>query len=425
MEAKIVKGFRDALPREEYVRGQVISRLMNTFYLQGYQPIDTPVLEYAQTLLGKSGGETEKQIFRFQDGGQRDVAMRFDLTVPFARYMAMHREELGLPFKRYHIAKVWRGEKPQRGRFREFYQCDFDLVGSSNKISDLDVLLTVHRTLTALGNFDFTVEISHRDLLISYFHHLNIEKYTADILRSVDKVDKLGWEVILEDLLNFLTLEQINDIRNFTIKEETTLDTLNKLEKFLGKDNKTLVYLRWIFEQLEILELSKIVQLNPKITRGLDYYTGMVFETFLNEDRSLGSVCSGGRYDELLSLYSLKSSISGVGGSIGLDRLLSMKNVERALSIKNLLSVLIYYQGNYMLAYELLIKLQSMGIVSEIYPDEKKVESQTKYALRKGIRLGIFLEDNTYTLRDLQNKESVKELSEERLFQLLKDTYFV
>ncbi|NIZ46893.1 histidine--tRNA ligase [Entomospira nematocerorum] len=423
IDPRVVKGFRDTLPHDEYLRSQVIQKLAGAFYLQGYQPIDTPILEYTETLLGKSGGETEKQIFRFRDAGERDVAMRFDLTVPMARYIAMHKEELGLPFKRYHIAKVWRGEKPQRGRFREFYQCDFDLVGSSSPASDLDILLTAYESLQTLGITEFTIEVNHRGILREYLEKIGAVEHTVFILRTIDKIDKVGQELVKSELAQVLSDGIVNQLYEFLFPEKEVESLLEHMTSVLGLDSPSILHMKLIFNAVKNLDLSHAFQFNPKITRGLDYYTGMVFETFLSGDRMLGSICSGGRYDNLLSLYG-KESISGVGGSIGLDRLLTSEKCLQLLNITTPPKVFIYHNTDgYTQAYSLIKALQRIGIVVEMYPDAKKIDNQTKYAIRRGFSQAIFIEGNGYTLRDMTKKESVKDLSLEMVVSRLQEQY--
>ncbi|NIZ18613.1 histidine--tRNA ligase [Entomospira culicis] len=421
IEPRIVKGFRDALPQEEHLRRQIMEKLADAFALQGYEAIDTPTLEYTETLLGKSGGETEKQIFRFKDAGERDVAMRFDLTVPLARYVTMHRDELALPFKRYHIAKVWRGEKPQRGRFREFYQCDFDIVGSDDAMADLDILMTAQTALVLLGVPAFVIEVNHRGILLGYLEQLGIAQHNTEILRSLDKVDKLGWQVVETELLPLISAEMIAKLKDFITPASDAWATIAKLRNLMG-DHASLLVLENLFRQFKALDVAHFFTVNPKITRGLDYYTGMVFETFLLDDRALGSICSGGRYDNLMALYS-KNPMSGVGGSIGLDRLLSAENILSQLNISERLRMMIYAPVDLAKVGALMRMLRDLGVVVEIYPGQKKVDQQTKYALRKGARLGIFVEGEGYTLRKFVERESLKDLSLEALIAHLKEHY--
>ena len=215
VEPKILKGFRDSLPETETVKKQIIRKLEETFTRFGFDPVDTPALEYASVLLGKGSGETDKQIYRFRDNGGRDVALRFDLTVPFARLIAAHRSELPMPFRRYHIAKVWRGENTQKGRYREFTQCDFDIVGSDSPLNDLDILLLMNESFRVLGIDGVTFHISHRGIFNDFLKKEGIETASADILRTVDKIGKIGEEEVRRLLTELLTAEKAEKIIDF------------------------------------------------------------------------------------------------------------------------------------------------------------------------------------------------------------------
>mgnify|MGYP002521829072 FL=1 len=321
----ILKGFRDSLPNEEIPKKKIIRVLEDGFSSYGFVPIDTPVLEYTSVLLGKGGGETDKQVFHFEDNGGREVAMRFDLTVPFARFLAMHSSELALPFKRYHINKVWRGEKPQKGRYREFIQCDFDIVGVDNAESDLEILSMMHNSFKLLKIDDYTFHLSHRGLFNTFLEKQDLLDRSVDILRAVDKLRKIGKEEVLKQLceitkdedkagkiIEYITAGEGNDF-------ETTLSKLTDLACGACPGSERL----WeIYALLKEMEIADKFTLDPSITRGLDYYTGIVYETFLDKLPNLGSVCSGGRYNNLASLYT-KENLPGVGSSIGLDRLLA------------------------------------------------------------------------------------------------------
>ena len=321
----VLKGFRDSLPKDEIPKKRIIRKLEDVFSSFGFVPIDTPVLEYTEVLLGKGGGETDKQIFRFKDNGGRDVAMRFDLTVPFARFMASHHDEVGVPFRRYHISKVWRGENPQKGRYREFIQCDFDIVGADNALSDTEILSLMHTSFMALGIEHYTFHISHRGLFSLFLSKLGLEEKSIDVLRTVDKLRKIGEDEIrklltditgssdkAESILSYITA---GDGRSF-------METLEELERLSGGESEASKRMREIYSMLSALGIEKSFVFDPSITRGLDYYTGIVYETFLDELPSIGSVCSGGRYNDLASLY-MKEKTPGVGSSIGLDRLLA------------------------------------------------------------------------------------------------------
>lgn len=404
---RLVKGFRDILPQQAAQREYAMRILQDVFHLFGYQPIDTPTLEYADVLLSKSAGETEKQIFRFQDAGGRDVAMRFDLTVPFARFLAMHRHELGLPFRRYHIGKAWRGENPQRGRYREFYQCDFDMVGSTGVQADLDILLVAQASLSALGVQNFKIRINHRQLLRDLLTHWNLQSDYLAVLSVLDKIHKVGKEKTLADL-NSLTPQYAEKIWEFIQPRKDNKESLQYMQSFfekLGLQTTAPEHTRQIFEQLEILGLGNYYLFDPCITRGLDYYTGIVFETFLDNMEDIGSVCSGGRYDNLVGLYS-NEEISGVGGSVGLDRLLAaLEGTAQALPKPAAADVLLMNTGNMAPQRLLQSALQKQGIRAVCFPEEKKPEQQFRYAESLGASTAVFYKEKEgYILRDLHTR---------------------
>ncbi len=321
----VLKGFRDSLPKDEIPKKKIIRKLEDVFSSYGFAPIDTPVLEYTEVLLGKGGGETDKQIFRFKDNGGRDVAMRFDLTVPFARFMAAHHSEIGVPFRRYHISKVWRGENPQKGRYREFMQCDFDIVGADNALSDTEILSMMHASFAALGIERYRFHVSHRGLFSLFLSRLSLEDKQIDILRTVDKLRKIGEEEVKKLLCEITgSAENAESIVSYITAGEgkTFIETLETLEKLSGGESEHSARMREIYTNLEKLGIADCFEFDPSITRGLDYYTGIVYETFLTDLPAIGSVCSGGRYNDLASLY-MKEKTPGVGASIGLDRLLA------------------------------------------------------------------------------------------------------
>ena len=324
----VLKGFRDSLPAQEIPKRRLIRKLEDIFALYGFSPIDTPALEYTSVLLGKGGGETDKQIFHFTDNGGREVALRFDLTVPFARFVAAHSGEISRPFKRYHINKVWRGENPQKGRYREFYQCDFDIVGVDNEYADSEILSTMAYCMREIFQGDdgaFRFHLAHRGLFNDFLEALGVRERSVEVLRAVDKLRKIGREEVArilseetgspdkaERILSFITV----------VEGESFLDTLGRLEDLIGKPSAAASRLRATYSLLEEEGIAHLFSLDPSITCGLDYYTGIVYETFLTAMPSIGSVCSGGRYNNLASLYT-KEELPGVGSSIGLDRLLA------------------------------------------------------------------------------------------------------
>lgn len=446
IQPKVLKGFRDYLPENEICRSILIEKLTSAFRSFGFVPIDTPVLEYSEILLRKSNGETEKQVFRFEDNGHRDVAMRFDLTVPFARFVAEHKEELYFPFKRYHIAKVWRGEKPQAGRYREFVQCDFDMVGSDSAASDFEILSLMKTALKIIGVEDITIRMNHRGVFNAFLAKLGIAHNSEDILRTVDKLAKIGKEEVLKQLQEFTSggnlscQEAAEHILTFVEGSDSFENTIKLMSQLSGADElaaegspQKLAYdsihrLQEIRSMMIASGIESTFVLDPSITRGLDYYTGVVYETFLNDLPSIGSVCSGGRYDNLAGLY-MKDKISGVGSSIGLDRLIagleqlnkieskgSFLDVEIFCLDKNLAS---HYQG-------VASKIRDAGIACEVFPESKKMNQQYNVAEKKCVEWGILIKEedaknNCLTLKNLKTREQLENLSIEEAIEKIKN----
>jgi len=334
---RVLKGFRDFLPQAEIVRRGLSEKIEASFRSFGFVPIDTPALEYAEVLLAKGGGDVEKQIYRFNDNGGRDVAMRFDLTVPFARFTALHQGELIFPFKRYHIGKVWRGENTQRGRYREFTQCDFDIIGDDSAASDFEILLIIRDTLAALG-VSVSIHLNHRGLFNRLLSRLGVIEKSIEIFHIVDRRAKVPHAETLETLAAAAGADGAGEILKFIGVDPATgaqadgeafEDTLKRTTEMAGGDCPEAARLADLRRFMLDAGGSDVFKLNPSITRGLDYYTGVVFETFLTDMPDIGSICSGGRYDNLAGLY-CKTNISGVGSSIGLDRMVSaLESLDR------------------------------------------------------------------------------------------------
>ena len=429
IQPRILKGFRDFLPEAEITRSSLIEKLTATFRNYGYVPIDTPVMEYSEILLRKSNGETEKQVFRFQDNGGRDVALRFDLTVPFARFTAEHKDELYFPFKRYHIAKVWRGEKPQAGRYREFVQCDFDCVGSDSAASDFEILSLMKSALSAIGVEDITIHLSHRGIFNQFLEKRNLQEKSEDILRIVDKLAKIGQEEVLSQLQEITgPAEAAQDIIKYITKQESFEATLNQMESLAGGPSAHSQRLREIRAMMEATGIADSFVLDPSITRGLDYYTGVVYETFLNQLPSIGSVCSGGRYDNLAGLY-MKDKVPGVGSSIGLDRLIAgLEQLGKLEHKKSHLSVEIFCLDEKLsIAYQTVAnKLRSASISCEVFPDPKKIAAQYTMAEKKGIPFGMLIkeedvEKGVVTLKNLQTREQFDSIPLEQAISILQN----
>ncbi len=419
IQPKIFKGFRDFLPQDEILRSDLIEKLTKTFRSYGFVPIDTPVLEYTEILLRKSNGETEKQMFRFEDNGGRDVAMRFDLTVPFARFTAQHKEELYFPFKRYHISKVWRGEKPQAGRYREFVQCDFDTVGSDSAVSDFETLSLMKAALSAIGVDEIKIHVNHRGIFNRFLKKLGLSEKSEDILRAVDKIAKVGEEKVSAELEEITgnadsSAKIIDYIKPLSSFEET----LSHIEELAGGEDEDSKRMKTIFSMMKAAGIEGTYMLDPAITRGLDYYTGIVYETFLEKLPSIGSVCSGGRYDNLAGLY-MKEKLPGVGSSIGLDRLIAGLSELGITNAKgSYLDVEIFNTDeNLNVQYqEVAVKLRKEGISVEVFPDTVKINKQYSVTDKKQIPWGIMLSSNsetanTVTLKNLKTREIFESIS--------------
>lgn len=419
IQPKILKGFRDFLPQDEILRSDLIEKLTKTFRSYGFVPIDTPVLEYTEILLRKSNGETEKQMFRFEDNGGRDVAMRFDLTVPFARFTAQHKEELYFPFKRYHISKVWRGEKPQAGRYREFVQCDFDTVGSDSAVSDFETLSLMKAALSAIGVDEIKIHVNHRGIFNRFLKKLSLSEKSEDILRAVDKIAKVGEEKVSAELEEITgnadsSAKIIDYIKPLSSFEET----LSHIEELAGGEDEDSKRMKTIFSMMKAAGIEGTYMLDPAITRGLDYYTGIVYETFLEKLPSIGSVCSGGRYDNLAGLY-MKEKLPGVGSSIGLDRLIAGLSELGITNAKgSYLDVEIFNTDeNLNVQYqEVAAKLRKEGISVEVFPDTVKINKQYSVTDKKQIPWGIMLSSNsktanTITLKNLKTREIFESIS--------------
>ncbi len=310
------------MPREGLM--ETARRVYRSF---GYAPIDTPALEYHEILAGKGGEESDRQMYQFIDHGGRHVAMRFDLTVPLARFVAQHIDQLGTPFKRYHIGTVWRGEKSQAGRYREFIQCDFDIIGTTSLASDVETGLVIHELMQAIGFDQFSIRVNHRKVLTGVLEKLQLSQQTVPVLRAIDKLDKAGPESVRDELeacgVTGRPADQLLQMVSIRGSNEEVLQQLQPLVD--GNDQATtgLERMRQFAKHIAASGISDArLRIDPSIARGLDYYTGMVFETYLNQDPEIGSVCSGGRYDNLAELFT-KRELPGIGASLGLDRLLA------------------------------------------------------------------------------------------------------
>ena len=426
IEPRSLRGFRDFLPAEESQKQQLVHTLKTCFASFGFVPIDTPILERSEVLLGKGGGETEKQVYRFQDHGNRDVCMRFDLTVPFARYIAAHKHKLHFPFKRFHIGKVFRGENTQKGRYREFTQCDFDIVGSSSISADIEIILLIHASLHAIGVKPH-IHVFSRAIFNRFLSKYHLEEKSAEILRQTDKLRRDGKTSVqqrLQDITNAKTAEAI--IHFITLRHEAAM-ILDEIDTIIGEPTEETKYFRLLFSALQTMHCTDEVIIDTSITRGLDYYTGIVFETFIPNSEHIGSVCSGGRYDDLASLYS-KSPLPGVGASIGLDRLMTV--LPDLAAPPPAADVLIALQDEALTPYyhTLAAKLREQHVSVDVFPNTKKLAQQFSFAEQKHIPAVIICGQNEYAaktlnLRILSPKKKYEGISIERAVQILRSLH--
>ncbi|HQA61079.1 MAG TPA: histidine--tRNA ligase [Tepidanaerobacteraceae bacterium] len=405
MSKNIVKpstlpGFMELLPKDQILFNKIKDTIRKTYESFGFIPIDTPLIERSEILLAKGGGETEKQIYRFTKG-DTDMALRFDLTVPLARYVAQHFPNLTFPYRRYHIGKVYRGEKSQRGRFREFYQCDVDIIGNGklSVVYDAEIPSIIYATFRNLGFEDFTVKINNRKVLNGFFASLNISS-TADVLRSIDKLEKIGDRGVRAELKELGLPESIVDRILRFIKIQGSDG--EKLEALKALDIANEIFREGIEELETVIEYVKSFGVPEKnymidltIARGLDYYTGTVYETFLDDYPEIGSVCSGGRYDNLAEFYTTQK-LPGVGISIGLTRLFYQLNEAGLLegdAPSTLTKVLVVPMDETCNEYSIKVAniLREEGIVSEVHFEEAKVGKKLNYANKLDIPYVILI----------------------------------
>ena len=412
---RTLKGFRDLLPAQALARERVLEVARQVYRSYGFAPIDTPALEYLEILTGKGSEETDKQLYRFTDHGGRDVGMRFDLTVPFARFAAQHIATLGAPFKRYHIATVWRGENTQRGRYREFMQCDFDTIGTRSVAADVETTLVIHDLFRAIGFDRFTIHVNNRMVLTGLLERLDLADRAADVLRALDKLAKIGPDRVAEEMTATArcTTAQARQVLELAKISGTNNDVLRQLEPLVADSETGTAGVARLKELLDGVRAGgapdERVKLDVSIARGLDYYTGTVFETFLDALPGIGSVCSGGRYDNLAELYT-KQELPGVGASLGLDRLLAaMEELDMIEKVATPAPVLIPYFDKARLHdyLKLAAAVRSSGIGVEVYPEPKRLGQQLKYADRRGFRVALIagdneFESNTCQIKDLQ-----------------------
>ena len=421
-EPRTLPGFMELLPEEQILFDQIKTTIEKTYQKFGFLPLDTPIIELSEVLLAKAGGETEKQIYRFEKG-DTDLSLRFDLTVPLAKFVAKNYGNLSFPFRRYQIGKVYRGEKAQKGRFREFYQCDIDVIGDGELsiINDAEMPSVIYNVFKELGFDDFTIKINNRKLLNGLFQSINQKENSVEILRIIDKIEKIGKEKVIQELKE-LNVEEtaIEKIIGFIEISGTTEQKVDKL-KNLGIENETfkegLDELTQIVKYIGVFGVpEKNFEVDLTIARGLDYYTGTVYETFLNKYRELGSICSGGRYENLAEYYTDKK-LPGVGISIGLTRLFYKLNELRLIEAKqkSISKVLVIPMiDDLEVPIKVATSLREKGVNTEIFLNDKKLKAKMKYADKLKIPYVIVIgEDEVksgkFKIRNMETGEEKEE----------------
>mgnify|MGYP001060847653 FL=1 len=430
-EPRTLPGFMELLPSEQILFDDMKQKIEKSYQKFGFLPIDTPIIEYAEVLLAKAGGETEKQIYRFEKG-DTDLALRFDLTVPLAKYVAKNYGNLSFPFRRYQIGKVYRGEKTQKGRFREFYQCDIDIIGDGELgiVNDAEIPSVIYNLISDLGFNDFTICINNRKVLNGLFREVNQEQNAVDIMRTIDKLAKIGKEKVIEELKEIGVDDQaIERILTFIEIDGTTDEKISKLEN-LGILNE--MFTQGLEELKQVVKYIRIFgvpdthfKIDLTIARGLDYYTGTVYETFLNDYKELGSVCSGGRYENLAEYYTDKK-LPGVGISIGLTRLFyKLNELQLIKSDKYSMSdiLIIPMTEDMTKSIELASDLRKEGINTEVYLNDKKLKAKFKYADKLKIPyVAVIGEDeiSSNTVK-VKGEETPTELDAKKICEVIKN----
>jgi histidyl-tRNA synthetase len=418
IEPRTLKGFRDHLPAQALARERVLDIARRVYRSYGFTPIDTPALEYLEILTGKGSEETDKQMYRFTDHGGREVGMRFDLTVPFARFAAQHVHDLGLPFKRYHMAAVWRGENTQRGRYREFMQCDFDTIGTTSPVADLEMVLVVHDLLAAIGVERFTIRVNDRRVLAGILGRLGLTDRSTGVLRSLDKLGKATPEAVAAELAGqgvaSDAVAALLEMASLSGAADTVLARLDALVGDSEQGRAGVAALRALVAAAGEAGVSSArLAIDPSIARGLDYYTGIVLESFLDDLPALGSICSGGRYDNLAGLYT-KQPLPGVGASLGIDRLLAgLEELGRTATVETPADLFLAYFDEAHLADYLRIAaaLRAAGVAVEFFPEPKKLGQQLKLAAKRGFPAALVIGSDEFSKGTAQLKQLATQTS--------------
>ena len=430
MTPRTLSGFMELLPQPQQQMERMMDILRRTYSLYGFTPLDTPVIEASEVLLAKGGGETEKQIYRFQKG-DADLALRFDLTVPLAKYVALHYNDLSFPFRRYQIGKVYRGERAQRGRFREFYQADIDIIGDGKLdiTNEAEIPAIIYQTFTSLGLKRFQIRVNNRKILNGFYAMLGLTEQSGDIMRTVDKLDKIGAEKVRTLLVDEcgVSAESADEILKFIAIAGGNEQVLAALESYRGRNevfDEGLDQLNTVVKYLSAFGVpAENFAVDLTIARGLDYYTGTVYETTLLDHPEIGSVCSGGRYDNLAEYYTDRQ-LPGVGISIGLTRLFYVLG-EQGLLNPDLPTapadvLILPMTAELSPAVTLATRLRAAGIRTQLYTEQKKFKAKMSYADKLGVPYVVFLGDdeiagNVVACKDMTSGEQTTLPFEETL----------
>ena len=432
VEPRTLSGFMELLPQDQIKFNEMLDIIKKTYELYGFLPEETPIIESSEVLLAKAGGETEKQIYSFRKG-DKDLSLRFDLTVPLAKYVAQYYNDLTFPYRRYQIGKVFRGERAQKGRYREFYQCDIDIIGDGKLsiINDAEIPSVIYTTFKNLGFDNFIIKINNRKILNGLFDELNISQKKTEILIIIDKLEKIGMEAVKEELRKLeLSNGIINKIEEFFKIDGTTDEKLEKLEQ-LGFNSY--IFKEGLQELKEVVKYVRLFNVEEKnftvdltIARGLDYYTGTVYETNLVGYESIGSICSGGRYENLASYYT-KKNLPGVGISIGLTRLFyNLKELGLLNTTKKSISKvgIIPMGSEFEEAVNISNLLRENNIPNEIYKEDSKIKNKFSYANNLDIPYVIIIgqeekEKGMFTIKNMTTGDQ-KMLSASDILKMLK-----
>ena len=433
MTPRTLSGFMELLPQPQQQMERMMDILRRTYSLYGFTPLDTPVIEASEVLLAKGGGETEKQIYRFQKG-DADLALRFDLTVPLAKYVALHYNDLSFPFRRYQIGKVYRGERAQRGRFREFYQADIDIIGDGKLdiTNEAEIPAIIYQTFTSLGLKRFQIRVNNRKILNGFYAMLGLTEQSGDIMRTVDKLDKIGAEKVRTLLVDEcgVSAENAGEILKFIAITGGNEQVLAALESYRGRNevfDEGLDQLNTVVKYLSAFGVpAENFAVDLTIARGLDYYTGTVYETTLLDHPEIGSVCSGGRYDNLAEYYTDRQ-LPGVGISIGLTRLFYVLG-EQGLLNPDLPTapadvLILPMTAELSPAVTLATRLRAAGVRTQLYTEQKKFKAKMSYADKLGVPYVVFLGDdeiagNVVACKDMTSGEQTTLPFDETLAQI-------